>query len=632
MKNNVKNKRTKRSYIASLFVLVVALVSVLFLGVDSIYAHIEPQSQGPYFSHRTRSNPANLASNTFQVTGSPAITVLTHGLGGDAAHWSNNANREFSFDNRSLIERLRQQSGGNVFRAKMSYDGTRFTLGRVPIVGQGQPYNLTPVTNLASSTINNHIIIVFEASPNGGSGNHQRKYSEFRTMLHSIVRDFSFLTNGIYPRINLVGHSRGGLTNMEFANNYPRLIDSMFAIGTPFNGSNFGRVNLFSTLVVDDYNDPALLDINNVSMQNRLRDNWNTNRVNGRGRHINFFTLSGYSTLGMIADVAGGVWGTIASTMLAQLPLTSKIVVTVASDIIWRTEWALGLTQTSSGVISDAFYSALSGWSFLWLGRSTLVHDDLLVHRDSQEAQGFNEVNRNFRKRFTTGIFGTNHNFDQNRTSIPHFAIVHNLQTRDDDFINHIMSNIRLGRSQITPLSFSFTPSTFGFRNQYYFSERTTTHWIDNQFGINIRRLRTAYNPDEDFIVLSSNREGVSPIHGAFFEVSSINRPIRRLEVELGLWSNIEFVNSQGVEIYLWYMDAFGNWWRHTNLQSLALPTRAQARTFTFNFADNTLGFKIQVRVNNPQGTQNRGRLVIGNMTIHTPLTWDIHSLVKEDM
>ena len=71
-------------------------------------------------------------------------------------------------------------------------------------------------------------------------------------MIGSIARDFGYITGGTYPRINLIGHSRGGLTNMEFANTYPRLICTMFAIGTPFFGSNFGRVNLFANLVIGE--------------------------------------------------------------------------------------------------------------------------------------------------------------------------------------------------------------------------------------------------------------------------------------------------------------------------------------------------------------------------------------------
>lgn len=39
-------------------------------------------------------------------SGAPQITVLTHGLGGDASHWSNNGMGDFSYDERSLFSRI----------------------------------------------------------------------------------------------------------------------------------------------------------------------------------------------------------------------------------------------------------------------------------------------------------------------------------------------------------------------------------------------------------------------------------------------------------------------------------------------------------------------------------------------
>lgn len=45
------------------------------------------------FSGRTTS--VDLEGDDFQVTTIPAMTILVHGLGGDASHWSNNGDGKF---------------------------------------------------------------------------------------------------------------------------------------------------------------------------------------------------------------------------------------------------------------------------------------------------------------------------------------------------------------------------------------------------------------------------------------------------------------------------------------------------------------------------------------------------------
>jgi len=43
----------------------------------------------------------------------------------------------------------------------------------------------------------------------------------------------------VFPKINLIAHSRGGLTSLDYAMDFYRLIYSINTIGTPFFGYNF---------------------------------------------------------------------------------------------------------------------------------------------------------------------------------------------------------------------------------------------------------------------------------------------------------------------------------------------------------------------------------------------------------
>ncbi|MCL2370788.1 MAG: hypothetical protein FWC80_06140 [Firmicutes bacterium] len=218
--NSQKTFKKNKLFIVLICMLLMAVASVVVVfGSASVsaYAATPTPISTDLFSGRTRSNGANLTTNSFNVTHAPAITVLTHGLGGSAAHWSNNGTSSFAFDNRSLIERLRRESGGNVFWARM-HSSTNFRLHKVPTQSQLTTYSISlpTVSQLSFYEISQHMIIVFEATDrfngNARNGTHQDKYNEFRTMLHTIVRDFAYLTGGVYPRVNLIGHSRGGLS------------------------------------------------------------------------------------------------------------------------------------------------------------------------------------------------------------------------------------------------------------------------------------------------------------------------------------------------------------------------------------------------------------------------------------
>ena len=192
------------------------------------------------------SSPLNNASPI--KSGAPQITVLTHGLNGDASNWSNNEDGDFAYDSASIISRIDSElrknngSGANIYWAKME---TNFTFKLYdlnnPQNTSGNKY--TEIQTITKITdISKHIIIVFESSIPGGY-NYQ-VYEEFNYMLSKIVYDVKLLNGGYLPKINLIGHSRGGLTNLEYVLDHPLMIGSVFSIGTPYFGSDTASTSI----------------------------------------------------------------------------------------------------------------------------------------------------------------------------------------------------------------------------------------------------------------------------------------------------------------------------------------------------------------------------------------------------
>lgn len=88
--------------------------------------------------------------------------------------------------------------------------------------------------------VNKHIIIIFEATYDrenkqiSGTDNYNNYvYEEFNYMLSKIVYDVKYLS-GRLPKINLIGHSRGGITNLQYALDHPDLVYNQAHILQPF--------------------------------------------------------------------------------------------------------------------------------------------------------------------------------------------------------------------------------------------------------------------------------------------------------------------------------------------------------------------------------------------------------------
>lgn len=425
----------------------------------------------------------------------PQITVFVHGLGSQAYHWSNDGNDNFDYQMSSMPEQLRLSIGENnavMYGIKVAYTlaekaGENYTLENAlskPVnesnIGEthdGAAYfqgiysefkatndggimlydcntrvypdinQKSSITSLTKNDTQKHIILIFDQffELKNGKKYYDREsndfvYSQLEYCLDAISYQYLQLT-GELPTYNLVSHSRGGLTIMQYALGHPYNVASLYTVGSAFDGSEMGRVKISGENVLlnlagynDDYTyddgttnyAPGILDlVENTETLDSYRNFWNT-YYDDFYSNISFTPIGSYATLGCAFQVLAEA----ASTMLLKLDTDSgigEIVDSALRGIALVLDGASQLPTIALGHFSDeisgrldsfwdsmkyytqgteletvinalslfdcrtaAEYSHIGGYSKDF---EFVILDDLFLHLDSQIADGYSGRN-----------------------------------------------------------------------------------------------------------------------------------------------------------------------------------------------------------------------------------------------
>jgi pimeloyl-ACP methyl ester carboxylesterase len=394
----------------------------------------QTQAHAVYTGGSGSLTPGQLHSETHMASvgaGAAGITVLTHGLGGHAGHWSNDLKTDASgkfggetnlaYDPVSIIEKIRGNTLGGVgirlFVAKtnaaMWNITDEFSLYEYTVNKALNPiaYNL-PVYRTTITDFSQHTVIVID-SPDNVLKTHKQLYDELHYIIDKISYDY-YAWCGILPRINLIGHSRGGLINMDYAINHPKNVASIISLGTPYNGSWYDNW-LVEMLGITDFSSTGGMCITGECSCSYYFCNLNTrrstwNNTYAQNPHINFHAVSGTTSFTLAHKL---IWGDYIKTY-----------VNPAVSIAAQTAYVLMFAPAT--------------WVTLMLTDPVVLPGDVCVNKSSQEAQGYNGVNR-YNKNFTA----ENSNLD--KRSVNHFPIPHNLQTYDADIHGYILGNMEFG-------------------------------------------------------------------------------------------------------------------------------------------------------------------------------------------
>lgn len=175
----VKNEKTRQRFVA-------IILAVVFIASAIVAINFAVPSK----------KAAAVENNEFMDT--PQITVLTHGLGGGASHWSTEngtGSGGFAEDIDSLVYKLSNRAGGAyIYRATtdMAVDANgkkHETYSANYMLYENYSTNIVTITDVSK-----HIIIVFDSK---SSGEQTKSYiTEFENMLNDVIARVESLNPG----------------------------------------------------------------------------------------------------------------------------------------------------------------------------------------------------------------------------------------------------------------------------------------------------------------------------------------------------------------------------------------------------------------------------------------------------
>ncbi len=524
--------------------------------------------------------------NGNQVMSTPQVTVLTHGLGGSARHWSNNFSEsnykdeedengnkiehvKFAYDEQSLISRIDEEvDGANIYWAtvlkKDEYSDYEFHIYDITNQKTQNQVHTQDVKIQHITDATKHIVVVFEAYyPDGSNDN---IYYQFNYMMSKIAYDLKGLNGGILPKFNLVGHSRGGITNLQYALDHPDMVASLVSLGTPYFGST--TANLLGEVVVGASD--GLDDILDTDLYYSYNKRWNDNyetlykniNANAFGSYHNYYSLielmnnthsDDFSTGAIIGiDMLISAINAIATNPIIRFNsyrLVVSLLTKIANMYLPSDKAANVATILFNEINADLNFMCVSWYS------------DILVPLESQlayntGAESFGGADYKGFDRKIRPFIGGDANYI--KVSDPMPPVGHNLEARDSVIINGVLSVLNFGTAGfMTQENANGTVSIVGYRGAFESSELVIPETVGDKAVTEIDR----------FAFLSMDKSGVQKI--------TVPKTVKAIgEYAFSDFTNVtEVCFAADSELESIGMGAFNNC---TALRSISLPDGAE--------------------------------------------------------
>lgn len=426
-----------------------------------------------------------------------AITFLVHGISSSSSAWSNDLGTkygtskvsdsgEFTYNPNSIIECLRRRADVDVYLIESTEDNpinddnyvnNGFYLKRLIVDESKDEYyssNECYVDTIIDTS--KHIVVVYEASCNQVNSNIvEIAYEELEYVINKITNNVVQVNNS-KVKINLIGHSRGGILNMMYATDYPYNVDGLFSIGTPYTGTSIAPLNdlLGGGFGLDGLIDsPGGSEIVNKGYVEALKTNWQ-NMYATYNPDINFHAIAGSTDITHLISLLKDAYNTPSFDSSMKSAILKVLTLLISFERSYVKTHNVYLYENIDNE-EEKLYNSLLGLVFILITSladtgltneqisaiaqllyeiyystetdSLFIKTDLFVDTHSQLAKGFEtDLEDNFLdipiNRYEK-IFTIN-NCEFYDRSEDDLSIVHNNEARDLEIINYILSNITL--------------------------------------------------------------------------------------------------------------------------------------------------------------------------------------------
>ena len=404
------------------------------------------------------------------VASNPSVTVFTHGYRSSASDWLNNAAAsDFSlqYNSNSMVNSIVELNGlENTVLLIADMDGYEsFELRQYVLIKQnGKIIKSEEVKNynVRKQSFGKQYIIIFESYQNDdkpSNNSNNNLYYQFNYMLSHVLYDLKQIDPAHrIPKVNLIGHSRGGLTNLQYALDHPDIVENLISIGTPYFGSSSAAIVQYD----ESYAGDGLNDIIDKMVYKDYRDRWNNGYENIYSK-INAVAIGAYSTLPFLGAVvhndksgmfnfwsALGVDAAITAVSAAKIAtwfvsFFEKIAIKAVTNLIYNV-FPKSIGASAAQVLISEIEAVFP--FVMWFSDALVpLNSQLAAALDGNSYKGFKRKDKLFSLLDIGEV-----NFDRIAQSGP--PVVHNLEPWDEEIIGMVKNELR--KTKVEPSNFEF--------------------------------------------------------------------------------------------------------------------------------------------------------------------------------
>lgn len=430
--------------------------------------------------------------NNKKIMSSSNVTVLTKGMGAKADDWLiKRGDNLYEINDIQLPYQLckanRIDENGEIIKNE-NINIYKFYLDNVihveKLVENNNYYSFINLNSNESINLDSQIVLLYDGDM--GYGNvaktNQEIYENFKEALNCLLTDIANNQYGYISKVNLIGHSRGGLINMLYSIDYPEIVNNLISLGTPYMGSDWAKayVSLMKIINgpenVQGYDD--MLDENHINDYSIF---FNTQANNVNSLAIGFYQTNTYfantvlqyftnnsnsideiaqllsdSTNGLVdkqkfLDSLNFLFGALAN--LADYVL-NKLGVGIVLDVATLMSNVLDFLTDNEYITAfkdflNSLGNALKKDVLINVNHPTIdsINTDSAVNLDSQLGYERNTTKEKFnfksRKSILLGDENNRYYYDENHCSEPDNAwIGHNFETKNPTAIKYILEHL----------------------------------------------------------------------------------------------------------------------------------------------------------------------------------------------